>query len=383
MTKRADIARVETGARDLDAPLAGGLAKGSASIVGGPPGSGKTILSTQICFPDATPARPALYINTPSEPTAKGLRHVRPVVFFGAAKVETAVRFVDLGVLVPAEGLGPAAFVMDHLMRVKPAPVVVGGFKVFDDLEVSRERRRKFGRAGGQLDGLAADGALAGRARPARRRGRPALFDRRRPGVGRHLVAMRERVGAPGARRAAVDSASVLLHKVDDPQIAREKVFQLASAVHNGGAVGFFSTDIPYGAGRLSRFGVEEAVVDGVNLAHVDARRARAAALPRGLQTSQHRALRGTAQHGHRSGPRHHLPALRGRGRAPRRPAPGRVQAPDVGRAGRREPADARGAVALLRRRPVRPGPIARGRRRRLAALRTGTRPAQADASGH
>jgi circadian clock protein KaiC len=36
--------------------------------------------------------------------------------------------------------------------------------------------------------------------------------------------------------------------------------------VQNAQAVGFFATDIPYGANQLSRFGVEETVVDGIIL---------------------------------------------------------------------------------------------------------------------
>src|SRR6185437_7976893 len=56
------------------------------------------------------------------------------------------------------------------------------------------------------------------------------------------------------------------LHKIADAQISREKVFQLASVVQNAAAVGFFATDVPYGTNQISRFGVEETVVDGVIL---------------------------------------------------------------------------------------------------------------------
>jgi circadian clock protein KaiC len=81
-----------------------------------------------------------------------------------------------------------------------------------------------------------------------------------------HLLMMRERVETMKARRVAIDSVSVFLHKVKDPQIDREKIFQLATIVQNAGAVGFFATDIPYGSSQISRFGVEETVVDGVVL---------------------------------------------------------------------------------------------------------------------
>lgn len=80
------------------------------------------------------------------------------------------------------------------------------------------------------------------------------------------LVMMEQRVRALQAQRVAIDSISVFLHKIRDAQVAREKVFQLASIVQNAQAVGFFATDISYGSGAISRFGVEETVVDGVIL---------------------------------------------------------------------------------------------------------------------
>lgn len=80
------------------------------------------------------------------------------------------------------------------------------------------------------------------------------------------LVMMQERVQALGAHRVAIDSVSVFLHKVGDKRVAQEKTFQLATVVQNAGAVGFFATDIPYGMDLLSRFGIEETIVDGVVL---------------------------------------------------------------------------------------------------------------------
>ncbi|HVY62172.1 MAG TPA: ATPase domain-containing protein [Planctomycetota bacterium] len=84
--------------------------------------------------------------------------------------------------------------------------------------------------------------------------------------VERHLLMMRERIEASGAQRVAVDSLTTFLHKVKDPEVAREKVFQLASIVYNRQALGFFAASIPFGQERLSRFGVEETVLDGVVL---------------------------------------------------------------------------------------------------------------------
>jgi circadian clock protein KaiC len=84
--------------------------------------------------------------------------------------------------------------------------------------------------------------------------------------VEKHLLMMKECIEGMGAKRIAIDSSSVFLHKIRDPQIAREKIFQLATLVQKAQGIGFFATDIPYGSDKISRFGVEETVVDGIIL---------------------------------------------------------------------------------------------------------------------
>ncbi len=79
-----------------------------------------------------------------------------------------------------------------------------------------------------------------------------------------HLAMMQQRIEALKAKRVVIDSVSVFLHKITDSQVSREKIFHLCSLVQKAHAVGFFPTDIPYGTGLVSRFGVEETVVDGV-----------------------------------------------------------------------------------------------------------------------
>ena len=421
MTKRNKIPRIETGVRNLDEVFGGGLPKGSVTVVSGPPGSGKTILSQQICFRAASPKSRILYFNTLSEPTAKTLRYLKQFTFFDAKKLETDFHFVDLGVILRSKGLEQtSSLIMDRIRKVQPAVVVIDSFKTFDDLARSKEELRKFGyevgvnlmawEATALLLGEYAhadyvtnplfsviDGLLAVSQRESsgeqqrflqlvKMRGtehsrdehsfvitsngvevfaprvtihREAHGEEREPrcktGIGkvdellgegilrgssllvagvagtgktvlslefiyrgalvgekgilfsfeetterllataramgwdlereikqgliemvfipqpeiaveRHLLMMRERVAAMRARRVAIDSVSVFLHKVKDPQVVREKLFQLASIVQNVGAVGFFATDIPYGSKQISRFGVEETVVDGVFL---------------------------------------------------------------------------------------------------------------------
>jgi circadian clock protein KaiC len=84
--------------------------------------------------------------------------------------------------------------------------------------------------------------------------------------VEKHLLMIKERIERFGAKRIAIDSVSVFVHKIRDPQAVREKIFQLATLVQMAQGVGLFATDIPYGSNLISRFGVEETVVDGVIL---------------------------------------------------------------------------------------------------------------------
>ena len=418
MKKATDIERIETGIRNLDAIFKGGLPKGAVVAVSGPPGSGKTILTEQICFHNASAKTRVLYFNTLSEPTAKTLRYLQQFTFFDKEKFKH-ITFVDLGGILRNKGLETtAALILEHVKKVKPAIVVIDSFKVFDDLAESKESLRKFGYeiavnlmawettalllgeygvadyernplfsifdgmivlsqreySGEQqrffqmvkmrgtdhsrdehvfvitsnglemfaprvtilrqasedktvarcitripkldeilgpgipwgssllIGGVAGtgktvlsleflyQGALAGEKgilfsfeETAERllataRGLGWDLDREiergmveivfipQPDivVESHIFMIRERIAAMKAKRVVLDSVSVFLHKIKDPQVSREKMFHLCTIVQNAQAVGFFATDIPYGSPAISRFGVEETVVDGV-----------------------------------------------------------------------------------------------------------------------
>ena len=420
MTKEKKDSRFRTGVRNLDELFVHGLPKGSATIVCGPPGSGKTTLTQQMCFHNASAAKPVLFFSTLSEPTAKTLRNLKQFSFFDAKKLDAGMQFIDLGVLLRTTGLKEISkLIMDEVKKTKPAVVVIDSFKAFDDLAKSGDELRRFGyelavnlmawetttfllgeygardietnplfsivdgmiivnqrqQSGEQqrfiqvvkmrgtnhsrdehsfvitsdgvevfaprvtirredrgppkdrcktgiskLDELLGEGIPRGssllvggvagtgktfllleflyRGAQAGERGIIFTFEETEErlrasarGLGwdldqeikrgmveivfipqpdimieGHLLMMKERIEALKVRRVAIDSVSVFLHKIKDPQIAREKVFQLASVVQNAQAVGLFATDIPYGSDHISRFGVEETVVDGVIL---------------------------------------------------------------------------------------------------------------------
>jgi circadian clock protein KaiC len=140
------IQRIETGVRNLDALLSGGLPKGSVFVFGGSPGAGKTILAQQICFHHASATQRVIFFNTLSEPTAKTLLHLSQFSFFDRAKVDAGeIQFIDLGVILRSKGLaGAIKLILQHVKKLKPAVIAIDSFKVFDDLARSREEQRKF-----------------------------------------------------------------------------------------------------------------------------------------------------------------------------------------------------------------------------------------------
>lgn len=409
---------LETGVRNLDAILGGGLPRGAVCLVGGAPGSGKTILAQQIAFHNASPESPAIIFNTLSEPAAKTLSHLNQFAFFDRERFGKCVHLLDLGVALRQEGLAAAAKqIMDQVAKIKPGLVVIDSFKTFFDIAKTPEEFRGFiyemgvnlmawectsllvgeysaavnennplismvdgqimlsqlqSQGDGQrfiqvrkmrgtghstdqhsfsisargidvyaprltitrkaaqesverqetgipgLDELLAGGvtrgstilvggaagtgktvllleliyrgALAGqkglffsfeeteeRLREAARslgfdfdaqiaKGMIKIVFIPQPDirVEKHLLLMQEEIQKNGIARVAIDSLSVFLHKIQDPQLSRERVFQLSTLVQNAQGTGFFSTDVPYGSSQMSYFGVEETVLDGV-----------------------------------------------------------------------------------------------------------------------
>lgn len=96
MNTKLVINRLSTGVPGLDEVLGGGLPEYSFNLIGGSPGCGKTTLAHQIMFSIATPERRALYLTVLGEPPIKMLRYQQQFDFFDSARLDDAIRFVDL-----------------------------------------------------------------------------------------------------------------------------------------------------------------------------------------------------------------------------------------------------------------------------------------------
>src|SRR4029077_5774956 len=127
---QAQIRSLPSGVPGFDTVVGGGLPEFSFNLIAGGPGSGKTILSHQIMFANATVERPALYFTVLGEPTLKMLRYQRQFSYFDPDLAGSAIQFINLSAEVMDRNLGE---VLDRIVaeteRAKPGIVVVDSFR--------------------------------------------------------------------------------------------------------------------------------------------------------------------------------------------------------------------------------------------------------------
>ena len=127
---RVPIRQLPTGVPGLDEILGGGLPEYSFNIIAGAPGCGKTTLAHQLMFANASPETPAIYFTVLGEPAIKMLRYQQQFSFFDDAKMDGAIRFVNLSQFVLDHDLGA---VLDEIVKEVEASqariVVVDSFR--------------------------------------------------------------------------------------------------------------------------------------------------------------------------------------------------------------------------------------------------------------
>ena len=127
---KVNINQLPTGVPGLDEILGGGLPEFSFNIIAGSPGCGKTTLAHQFIFANATVERPALYFTVLGEPALKMLRYQQQFTFFDPAKLNNAVRFVNLSQDLIERGLtGVLEEIAKQVEAANPSIVVVDSFR--------------------------------------------------------------------------------------------------------------------------------------------------------------------------------------------------------------------------------------------------------------
>jgi len=127
---RVKINQLASGVPGLDEILGGGFPEFSFNIIAGAPGCGKTTLAHQFVFRNATEERPALYFTVLGEPALKMLRYQQQYAFFDPAKLNTAVRFVNLSQVLIDHGLhGVLEEITRQVQATNAGIVVVDSFR--------------------------------------------------------------------------------------------------------------------------------------------------------------------------------------------------------------------------------------------------------------
>jgi circadian clock protein KaiC len=138
--------RLPSGSARLDEILDGGLLKNAINLIVGVPGSGKTILSQQFAFKNATTDRPTLYLSTLSEPMDHILRFGEGFSFFDREAISSGrVVYEDLGPVLGEHGLDDVlAAIEGYLKKVRPAIVVIDSFRAFHAFAKDEGEFRRF-----------------------------------------------------------------------------------------------------------------------------------------------------------------------------------------------------------------------------------------------
>jgi len=138
--------RLPSGNARLDEILNGGLLKNAINLIVGVPGSGKTILSQQFVFHNASAKQRALYLSTLSEPLDKILRYGESLSFFDKAAIRDGhIVYEDLGQVLGEQGLDDVLEAIGgYLKEVRPAVVVFDSFRAFHALAPDAMAFRRF-----------------------------------------------------------------------------------------------------------------------------------------------------------------------------------------------------------------------------------------------
>lgn len=134
--------KISTGIEGLDRLTDGGLLRGSAYIVQGPPGAGKTILANQFCYAHVRAGGRALYMTLLAESSARMLNYVRQMAFFEDTAVPEAMQYISAYGVLEREGLpGLLKLVQHELKRHRATVMVLDGTFVAQSVASENEFR--------------------------------------------------------------------------------------------------------------------------------------------------------------------------------------------------------------------------------------------------
>ena len=129
-SKGPPLELLDTGVPGLNEVLGGGLPALSFNLIAGGPGSGKTTLTMQFLFANATAERPGLFITLLGETSLKMLRYQQMFGFFDQARVGSEVHFLNVIEEVLSGDLDSVLTrIIEEVDLLRPGIVVVDSFR--------------------------------------------------------------------------------------------------------------------------------------------------------------------------------------------------------------------------------------------------------------
>ena len=136
------IEKLPTGIEGLDRLTDGGFLRGSAYIVQGPPGAGKTILANQFCFAHVRAGGRALYMTLLAESSSRMLGYVSQMGFFQDSALPDAMQYISGYGVLEREGLpGLLKLVQHEIKRHHATAMVLDGTFVAQSVASEQEFR--------------------------------------------------------------------------------------------------------------------------------------------------------------------------------------------------------------------------------------------------
>lgn len=136
------IEKISTGVAGLDLLTGGGFLRGSAYIIQGPPGAGKTILANQFCYAHVRAGGKALYMSLLAESSTRMLNYVRQMQFFDESAVPGRMEYISGYGVLEREGLpGLFKLIQHELKRHQATAMVLDGTFVAQSVASEQEFR--------------------------------------------------------------------------------------------------------------------------------------------------------------------------------------------------------------------------------------------------
>jgi circadian clock protein KaiC len=143
---------LSTGVAGLDVVLHGGLLRGAMYLVMGGPGTGKTVLSSQVSFHRATVGENVVYVTTFSESHGRLLSNLESFGFFDRSLVQSRLTMLSAVAALEEGGLKRFQTMIGEAVRAHHASLlVIDSLNVASELAPSPFAYRKFLRELGTL----------------------------------------------------------------------------------------------------------------------------------------------------------------------------------------------------------------------------------------